>query len=70
MEGQSASHISALREAGFEIKSPLPDAYEDVIEGLSDQELQALIDVKLRLDEAEKKTDPDVASYRAFFLPF
>jgi hypothetical protein len=64
------SRIASLRNAGFEIKSPLPDAYEDVIEGLSDAELQALIDVKQRLDQAEAKTAPDAGPYREYFVPF
>lgn len=67
---QRKSRIASLREEGFVIKSPLPDVYEDVIEGLSDAELKALIDVKRRLDEAEAKTDPDAGSYREYFVPF
>jgi hypothetical protein len=67
---QGKSRVAALRDAGFDVKSPLPDAYEDVIEGLSDHELKTLIDVKRRLDEAEAKTDPDAGSYREYFVPF
>ncbi|HYQ10479.1 MAG TPA: aroma-sacti cluster domain-containing protein [Gaiellaceae bacterium] len=67
---EDESRVDALRDAGFDIKSPLPEAYEDVIEGLSDEELKALIDVKLRLDEAQKRTGPDAGPYREYFLPF
>ena len=67
---QVESNIESLRNAGFEIKSPLPDAYEDVIKGLSDVELRALIDVKQRLDKAELGTDADVSPWRSFFVPF
>ena len=64
------SNIAALRSAGWEIKTPLPDAYEDVIEALSEEELQVLIDVTKRLEEAESETPPEVGSYRAYFVAF
>jgi hypothetical protein len=67
---QGETRIAALRKAGFQIKYPLPDAYEDVIEGLSDEELRALVEVKRRLDEAESMTSPDAGSYREYFVPF
>jgi hypothetical protein len=67
---ESESRIASLRDAGFEIKAPLPDAYEDVIEGLSNEELKTLIDVKQRLDAAELRTSPDAGSYRSYFHPF
>jgi hypothetical protein len=66
----STSRIDALREAGFQIKSPLPEPYEKVIEGLSHEELRALIHLKQRLDEAEAETGPDAGPYREYFLPF
>jgi hypothetical protein len=64
------SRIAALQYAGFEIKSPLPAEYEAVIEGLSDDELQMLVNLKRRLDEAETQTAPEVGSYREYFVPF
>jgi len=67
---EGKSHIDALRDAGFEIKSPLPEPYEEVIEGLSHEELKALIHLKERLDEAEAMTGPDAGPYREYFLPF
>ena len=41
-----------------------------MIEGLSDDELQALVNVKKRLDEAEATTPADVGPYREYFVPF
>ena len=67
-EGQST--IAALRNAGWEIKTPLPEAYEDVIESLSDTELQVLIGVTTRLEEAQSLTPPNVGSYHAYFVAF
>jgi predicted Fe-Mo cluster-binding NifX family protein len=67
-EGQS--NIAALRNAGWGIKTPLPEAYEDVIESLSDTELQVLIDVTTRLEAAESQTAPEAGPYRAYFVAF
>ena len=64
------SNAEALREAGFEIKHPLPDAYEDVIEGLTEEELALLVDLKRRLDDAEARTPPEAGPYREYFVPF
>ena len=67
---EGESRIAALRNAGWEIKTPLPDEYKDVLEALSDAELQVLIDVRMRLEEAESKTAPEVGSYREYFVAF
>lgn len=64
------AHIDALRKAGFTIKSPLPKEYEQAIEGLHSDEVEALIKVKQSLDKAQAKTHPDAGPYREYFLPF
>jgi hypothetical protein len=67
---QGISRIEALRNAGFLVKSPLPSEYENVIEGLSREELRVLVNLKKRLDKAELKTSAETGSYREYFLPF
>jgi hypothetical protein len=49
MEGDE--NTMRLIEAGV-IPGPLPEPYDAVIEGLGEDEVQALITVKERLDEA------------------
>jgi hypothetical protein len=68
--GKGKARITALREAGWEIKIPLPDEYEKVIEGLSNEELDVLINVKRRLDEAELQTPAGVGPYWTYFVAF
>lgn len=67
---QGKSRIESLRNAGFLVKSPLPNKYEKVIEGLSTEELRVLVNLKKRLDQAELETSPETGSYREYFLPF
>ena len=67
---KSDTKIDALKAAGYQIKSPLPEAYEQVIKGLSERELEVLIDVKQRFEEAESRTAAEAGSYTAYFLPF
>jgi hypothetical protein len=67
---EGESRIAALRDAGWEIKTPLPDEYKDVLEALSDAELQVLIDVRMRLEEAESETAPEVGPYHSYFVAF
>jgi hypothetical protein len=64
------NNLESLRNAGFTIKTPLPDEYQDVLDRLTDDQLAVLIQVKKMFDEAEGKTTGDVGPYRAFFVPF
>ena len=61
-------NIQRLLDAGFRIKLPLPDEYEDVVEGFSSEEVDFLISMKERLDDAEKRTPPEVGSYSDYFV--
>ena len=66
---QERGNIQRLLDGGFDIKTPLPQQYQDVIEGLSDDEVELLINVKARLDEASASgTEPEVAHYSAYLL--
>jgi hypothetical protein len=62
--------IDALRVAGYQISPELPEPYEKVLKGLSENELKALIAVKERLEAAQSETGPDAPLYTAYFLPF
>ncbi len=63
------SRVAVLRRKGFAIKYPLPQAYEEVIESLSDAEIEVLVKLKERLDKAELATPPEVGPYREYFVP-
>ena len=63
------SNIQRLQSEGFVIKTPMPQQYEDVIEGLSDDEISLLIGIKNRLEDAAGSgTEPEVAHYSAYLL--
>ena len=64
----STSNLQRLLDAGYPIKTPLPAEYEQAIEDMSVQEVEALISAKERLEAAEQKTEPHVPSY-VFFIP-
>jgi hypothetical protein len=64
-------NLERLQDAGFIIKTPLPPQYAQALADMSDQEVDALISAKQRLDEAQAATEPEVAHYAAFmFLPY
>jgi hypothetical protein len=62
------SNVDRLQDEGFSIKTPLPEQYERVIAELSPEELDVLISVKQRLDEAQALTPPEVGSYTEYLL--
>jgi hypothetical protein len=70
MASEGGGNIQRLGEAGFEIKSPLPSEYEEVFEGMSDEEVELLIGLKQRFDEAEASTERAVGPYKEYFWPF
>jgi hypothetical protein len=70
MEDEAGTRAQQLLDAGFEIKFPLPSEYADVLEGLDDDQIAVLVEVKRRLDEAEKATAPAVGPYRVYVVPF
>jgi hypothetical protein len=54
---EERSNLETLTAAGMFEKTPLPDRLEDVIERLTPGEVEALISVKARFDDAG--IDPD-----------
>jgi hypothetical protein len=64
------TNIQMLRKAGYDIKRHLPEAYEEVFETLSEEEVAALVSVKRKLEAAERKAPQQVAGYLAYFHPF
>jgi hypothetical protein len=62
-------NLRQLREAGFIVKTPLPEEYESVIGDLSADQVSVLAEVKLLFDAAQEKTQGDVAPYMVFFVP-
>jgi hypothetical protein len=69
-KGRTSPNIAALRRAGFEIKTPLPKEYEEVFEGLSPEELEVLMNLKKRLDQAQRSTSAEIPSYVCYWVPF
>ena len=52
MEAEMPTNLDRLHEAGLIPNPELPAAYAEVLEGLSEEEVDLLIGVKQRLDEA------------------
>jgi hypothetical protein len=46
------SNVERLQAAGVILAAPLPEPYEAVVNGLSDEEVDVLVSIKQRLDEA------------------
>jgi hypothetical protein len=65
-----ADNMERLRDEDFIINTPMPDQYEAVLQGLSDQEMETLISVKRRFDEAQIALGRDKQDYVNYFLPF
>lgn len=70
MEGQAASNFDTLLDAGLIVRTPLPQAYEEAIEKLSEHEIEALISVKRRFDKAQGTLEPGAPPYREFVVAF
>jgi hypothetical protein len=45
-------NVEKLEAAGVIVKTPLSREYADVLEGLSEEEIDVIVSVKQRLDEA------------------
>ena len=68
-----ASNAEQLHQAGVITSPELPDAYKQVVEGLSQQEVEAIISAKTRLDDAHAsiRDAPDAPGhYSEFFVAF
>ena len=62
-----SSNRDKLREAGLIADSPLRDEHYEVIDDLSDEEINVLLEVKRRLDERGIEAIP--LSSRAVAMP-
>jgi DNA-binding HxlR family transcriptional regulator len=47
-----SSNLEALEAAGVIVKTPLPDAYAEVLNDLTEEEVEIIVSVKQRLDQA------------------
>jgi hypothetical protein len=61
---EASSNFDRLRDAGMFEKTPLPDRFMDVIDSLDPGEVDALIAVKQRFDEAGLK--PEESEFREY----
>jgi hypothetical protein len=68
MASTPGQNVARLQKAGFSIK-PLPQEYEEVIEDLSGEEVELLVGMKERLDEADARTPPGVFYTEYFRVP-
>jgi hypothetical protein len=50
--GTDSSNFEKLEAAGVIIRTPLPDEYAEVVESLSDEEVEVIVSLKKRLDQA------------------
>lgn len=64
-----AGNVERLQHAGYTIKTPLPQEYEEAFEALSDGEVEALISVKERFDEAQVSLGGE-PPYTEYVAPF
>ena len=68
-------NIERLREAGYQINTPMPEEYERVLEDLSDAEMDALtqmdelISVMGRLEEARVARGGKEHEWTSYVLP-
>jgi hypothetical protein len=62
----TGNNVEKLRAAGLIPTDDLPKEYEDVVNGLNDDEVKVILDVKKRLDEADaaRGAQPDAAFQR------
>ena len=63
------SNLQRLQGEGFTIKTPLPARYEQVLEALTEDEVNLLISIKERFERAQGLTPPEVGSYAAYLAP-
>jgi hypothetical protein len=68
-------NITRLREAGFTIKTPMPEEYERVLQDLGDAEMDALtqmdalVSLIRRLDEVRVARDAEKDEHANWILP-
>ena len=67
------TNAEQLHAAGVITTPDLPDAYKEVVEGLSQAEVDAIVSAKQRLDEAQTATQDTrdyPGHYSQFFVAF
>lgn len=80
MSAEMSDNIERLREAGFTIKTPLPEEYQQVLEDLSEAEMDELTKMdalnslmarldKARIDSGRVTQDADEEDYKTWILP-
>ena len=74
MATNGGSQYDRLREAGI-IRDDLPDAYADVVDGLTPDEVDLLVAVKKRLDSADERflgrpMEPDEEPHFRVYIQF
>jgi hypothetical protein len=57
------SNEQVLRDAGVIIGDELPDEYQTVVDGLSEDERDTIVSVKARLDQAAVDSGEDVGDH-------
>jgi hypothetical protein len=62
------TNLGKLQDAGMIIKTPLPEPYADVINSLSGDEVDVLVSVKQRLDEAGGNAKPPLEHFATFIV--
>jgi hypothetical protein len=66
----NGENLAALQDAGFIIKKPMPSEYQEVFENLTPAELELLIGIKRKFDEASLSTAEHVGHFTSYFVPF
>ena len=62
-------NLGALEAAGFTIKTPMPSEYQVIVDGLTPEEVELLVALKRKFDDAQRSTAPEVPPYTTFFVP-
>ena len=60
------SNLERFQAEGFTFQTPLPPEYEEVVEGLSSEEVELLIGIKQRFDDAHAQVGGDVGHPNAY----
>jgi hypothetical protein len=67
MSTPEADKVQQLQDAGVIIREDLPPEYASVAQGLTKDELDVLVSVKTRLDEAQRSSGIEIGE--VFFAP-
>ena len=67
MSTPPADNVQQLQDAGVIVSDEVPPEYAAVAHGLTQDELDVLVSVKKRLDEAQRSSGTDIGE--VFFAP-